>query len=124
MHIKIKATNTTLTPQIEEYISKKVEALDKLVSKEDTSAQVAVEVGKTTEHHKSGDVFFAEFNLHIAGGDFIAKQEAADLYAAIDIAKDELMHAVRAHKGKQQTMLRRGGQMVKNMLRGFGRKRK
>ena len=94
-------------------------AFDKLIHQEDTSANVSVEVGKTTEHHKSGNVFFAEFNLHTAGKNFYVRREAADIYTAIDVVKDELMDAVRAHKGKKKTLFRRGSQAMKNMLRGL-----
>jgi ribosomal subunit interface protein len=119
MNTNIKATNTTLTPSIEEYIAKKTAALDKLIHPEDTSSMLHIELGKSTEHHKSGDIFFAEFNLHIAGKDLRARQESSDLFAAIDLAKDELVHGLRTYKGKRQTLLRRGSQRVKDMMRGM-----
>jgi len=124
MNVTIKATNTTLTPSIDEYVRKRVGTFDKLIDSEDTSARVAVEVGKDTEHHKSGDIFFAEINLHIAGRDFRTRRDGSDIYSAIDIAKDEIMDAVRGYKGRQATMLRRGGQAIKNMIRGFPFRRK
>lgn len=119
MNINIKATNVSLTPAVDDYIRKKVAMFDKLIHQNDTSANVAVEVGKTTEHHKSGNVFFAEFNLHTAGKNFYVRREASDMHTAIDIVKDELMDAVRAHKGKKETLFRRGSQVMKNMLRGL-----
>jgi putative sigma-54 modulation protein len=119
MKITIKATNTTLTPAIEEYITKKLAHLEKLVDADDTSSHIAVEVGKENEHHKSGDVFFAEFTMHIAHKDFRVRENGSDIYAAIDVAKDELTDAVRGFKGKQTTLLKRGGKAVKDMLRGW-----
>lgn len=119
IRISIKGTGIELTPAIDEYVRKRTLNFEKLISSEDSSSYLAVEVGKETEHHKSGDIFFAEFNLHIAGHDFRARRGGGDINSAVDIAKDELMDAVRAHKGKQSTMLRRGSQAVKDMLRGF-----
>ncbi len=124
MNINIKATNTTLTPSVDDYIRKKVAALEKYIPAEDTSAQVAVEVGKATSHHKTGDVFFAEFNVHIAGKDFYAHREAGDIFAAIDIVKDEVLEALRTYKDKRKTLFRRGSQAVKDLLHGINFKRK
>jgi ribosomal subunit interface protein len=95
-------------------------AFDKLVSPGDESIKCNVEVGKTTRHHKSGDIFRAEINLHTAGKDFYAVSEKGDLYAAIDEVKDEISRALVHHKGKSTTLMRKGAATVKNILRGFG----
>lgn len=124
MNFTVKATNTTLTPTIEEYIGKKIAQFDKIIPGEDTSAHMSVEIGKETEHHKTGDVFFAELNLHIAGKDFRTRRNGQDMYAALDIAKDELLDTVRGYKNKKTTLYRRGKLMVKDMMRGFNWKRK
>ncbi len=121
MQIKIKATHISLTPEIEGYIHKKLETLERLIPEDDTTALLSIEVGKTTEHHKTGDVFRAEFNLSPKGKTFYAFAEEADLYTALDRVKDELMHELRTRKDKDLTMFRRGGQKIKQMLRGFYR---
>lgn len=121
MKIKIKATNMPLTPLVDDYLRKKIALIEKLISSDDTSADLHVEVGKTSAHHKSGDVFRAEFNLHIAGKDFYVEREAGDLLAAIDEAKDELADTMRSHKNKRMTLIRRGGQKIKELIRGFYR---
>jgi ribosomal subunit interface protein len=124
MNTSIKATNVTLTPAIEDYVRKKVLLLEKLVNKDDTSARISIEIGKATEHHKSGNVFFAELNLHIAGKYFRTRRNAPDMYAAIDIAKDDLMDTLRGYKDKKTTLFRRGSQKIKDMIRGFTWRRK
>ena len=118
--ISIKATNTELTPAIAEYVRKRIAMLDKVVDAEDTSARVSVEVGKTTHHHQKGDLFRAEFNVHIAGHDFRAAAEKDDLYAAIDEVRDEIIREVTGYKDKRRTLLRRGGAAIKNVLKGMG----
>ena len=116
----LKATNIELTPDIDEYIRKRIAMLDKVVDRDDTSARVAAELGKTTQHHKEGNFYFAEFNVHISGKNFRAVAERDDLYAAIDEAKDEIIREVSQFKNKQRTLIRRGGAIIKNILRGVG----
>src|SRR3989344_4587115 len=115
----LKATNIALTPAIEDYVDKKLSALDRFVPQGDESLQCAVEVGKTTKHHMKGDVFKAEVNLHIAGKNLYAVSERDDLYAAIDEVKDEIVRQLTAHKTKSTTLMRKGALQIKNIMKGL-----
>ncbi len=117
MKINFKSTQIELAPEITNYCQQKLDSLDKLLT-DDESAFLDVELGKTTEHHKQGEIFRAEINLHTAGKNFRAEAVGEDLYLAIDEAKDELLSEVKRYKKKQGAMLRRGGRMVKDFLRG------
>jgi putative sigma-54 modulation protein len=119
MNINTKATNIEITPAIADYIQKKFSAFDKFVNNNSGSARCDVEVGKTTHHHRSGDVFRAEVNLHIEGKSFYAVSELDDLYAAIDVVKDEVIRQVTSDKDKSNTLYRRGALHVKNILKGI-----
>jgi ribosomal subunit interface protein len=119
MRIQTKATNTTLTPSIENYIAKKVEGLERLIRQSDSSASLSVEVARTTEHHKKGDIFRAEFNLHTKEGDFHAVSERKDIYTALDEVKDELLDAFKTKKGKKMRLIRKGQLKVKEVVRQF-----
>ncbi len=119
MNITTKATNIEITPAIADYIEKKFSAFDKFVQGDIGSARCDVEVGKTTRHHRSGDVFRAEVNLHIQGKSFYAVSELDDLYAAIDVVKDEIIRQVTSQKEKSNTLYRRGALHVKNILKGI-----
>lgn len=120
MNINIKATNMDLTPAIKEYLEKKLESVEKkLIDPNDTSTQADVEVGKTTKHHKKGDVFRAEFNVHIGGNFFRSESVQENLYAAIDEAQSELFRAIRSQKTKKKDVTRRGMLRVKNALKGL-----
>lgn len=114
----IKATGIELTPAISAYVEDKLTYLNKYIEPGDTSAQVEVEVGKTTNHHKGGDFFRAEFNFSLKGEKYYAVAEEADLYAAIDIAKDILVRKIAKARGRAKSMLRRGGQIIKKLMRG------
>ncbi len=116
----IKASQMELTPAIADYVNKRVGMLEKIVSPDDTSAYASVEVGKSTKHHSQGDYFFAEINVHIAGKDFRAVAEKDDLYAAIDEVKDEIIREITGYKNKRRTLVRRGGAVIKNVLKGIG----
>ena len=117
MKINIKATNIELTPAISNYVEKKVSVIEKYIGQADAVAQV--EVGKSTQHHKSGDVFRAEVHVAGAGLDLYAVSEQSDLYAAIDVVKDEIVAKTMHTKGKREAMARRGARAIKNMLKGL-----
>ena len=76
MKTNVKATQMELTSAISDYLSKRLSALDKFVDPTDDSAMCYVEVGKVSHHHKSGDVFRAEINLHLGGKSFRRKQRS------------------------------------------------
>ncbi len=118
MHINIKTTNITLTEAISDYTSKRLDAITSFF-KDDTTVKCDVELGKTSNHHKNGDIFRAE--IHIVGKDkdHYASAEETDLYKAIDIVRDEMLREVRTGKEKKISLLRRGGAQIKNILKGI-----
>lgn len=116
----LKGEGLDLTDALVVYVQKKADALEKFIDINDGSANCDVTIGKVTHHHKGGeDVYFCELNLHLAGQYLNLKATEADLYAAIDAAKDEMSHRLRHKKGKSKSLIRRGGARVKSFLRGF-----
>ncbi len=120
MNINIKTTNVTLTPDIESYLDKKMESIEKIIDPNDTSIYCQVELAKTTNHHQSGEIYRAEINLRKGGEQFRAVSEQDTLMAAIDMVKDELVRELKSHHSKQMTMIRRGGAAIKDMMKGIG----
>lgn len=119
MNHNTKATGIEITPAIEDYLEKRLSAFDKFSHSDKDSARYDVEVGKTTNHHRSGDVFRAEINLHMDGQNFFAVSEKDDLYAAIDEVKDQIVQQITSHKDKSTTLYRRGAARIKNILKGL-----
>lgn len=119
MRKKIKTTNITLTPETEEYLDKRLEAIEKLVDPNNPTLLVEIELAKTTKHHQSGDIFRAEINLTIDGNSFRAVSEKEDINSAIDIMKDEIVNELRSYKGKNQSLIKRSGAKIKELLRKF-----
>jgi len=119
MHTNIKTTNIDLTPEISDYVEKRLQALDTFIDTDDTTAMCDVEIGKTTMHHKAGNIFRAEINVHTKGDHFRAVREEETLYAAIDTAKDEMARWLRRHKQKRFRLIKKGGARLKDLMRRF-----
>ncbi len=119
MQIKIKTLNMEMTPAIEEYIEKRVGTLEKFIREKNENNRADVEVGKTTKHHKSGNYFRAEINLHANGKKFYAVAEKEDLYAAIDKVRDEIASSLTSYKDRTVTVMRKGALRVKNIMKGL-----
>ncbi len=117
MKIKIRSKNFEITPAIFEYVNKKVSSLAKFLHLKD-EALSEVEIGRTTTHHKSGDIFRAEINITEPGAKQIyAQAEEGDLYTAIDVVRDEAERNIVSKKNKYRTLFRKGATSVKNLLK-------
>lgn len=117
MNIKIRSINFDITPAIDEYITKKISSLEKFLDVSEGSI-CEVEVGRTTKHHNSGDIFKAEVNLTQPGSKQVyAVAEEVDLYTAIDIVRDEAERAIVSRKTKDTTLFRRGASQIKDLIK-------
>ena len=117
----IKATNIELTDSIRDYIEKRLALAGKYVTTEDVHT-IYVNVGKTTNHHKQGEFFKAEFDVTIDGESFHADAETEDLYVSIDEAHDELVRQIKDRKDHKISLVRRGARSVKKMLKGLSKR--
>ncbi|MDQ5971395.1 MAG: putative sigma-54 modulation protein [Patescibacteria group bacterium] len=120
MNINIKATNIELTDAIREYVEKKVESVSKFLN--NSNVQVQVEVAKTTNHHKNGEVFKAEIDIRADGKKFFTVSEGEDLYATIDEARESMMRELTHNKDRERTLYKRGAASVKKMLKGISKR--
>lgn len=97
--VEIVGSNIELTDAIKQYVEDKLQAVAKLTEKFEP-CNLQADVGRTTKHHKKGDVFRAEFNLEIPGAKLRSEVVKDDLYAAIDVAVKELRRQVKDFKEK------------------------
>jgi len=118
MKLNIKTTNVTLTPQISEYVSKRLEKIETILG-DDPSIQCDLELARTTEHHQKGDIFRAEIHIVGAGRNCYSSSEKSDLLMAVDDVRDEVLRELKAGKGKRISLVRRSGARVKSMMRGL-----
>jgi ribosomal subunit interface protein len=119
MKINEKGTNMDITGEIKNYLYKKLEHVEKFLDPKDESVLCEVELGKISNHHNKGDVFKTEINLHMAGKNLRAVSEMDDLFASIDIAKDDIIREIQSNKDRKVSMMKRGGAKIKNMIRGI-----
>ena len=119
MNTQIKASNMELTEAIKEYVEKRLGTLDKFIRGQEGNSHMDVEVGKTTNHHKNGDVYKAEISLDANGKHFYAVSEKEDLYSAVDDVKSEIERQLIETKDRNDTLFRRGARSVKKMLKGI-----
>ena len=69
MKITIESTGLDLTPSIKTYIETKFTPLGKIIKRFEMKGEITafVEVGRSTKHHKHGDVFRASIDIEVPG---------------------------------------------------------
>lgn len=122
MQINFQGKNIELTEAIQEYISKRIGGLDKLFSGGEEEPRASVEVVKTTNHHKAGEIFHASCRINGGGQEFYGETDHEDLYSAIDEIKEILSNEIKKTKERRQTLFKRGASSVKKMLKGLSKR--
>jgi putative sigma-54 modulation protein len=102
MEFAITTKNMQLTEAIASAVHKRVESLERKSKRFGASVSGNVEVGKTTNHHKKGDVFRAEIHVRLPGKLVYAESTHEDLYAAIGDAKRDAERQVVDYKDKAE----------------------
>lgn len=119
MNITIKATNVEINDKVNQYLTKKLSTIKKFLHDE---AIVIVELARTTNHHKKGDVFKAEIRINkekmAKGKNPYAVAESTDIFSAIDMVKDEIHDMLASAKDKGQALKKKGEQKIKRMIKG------
>ncbi len=113
MNITIKGTKLEVTDAVKEYLDKKLAGLKRFVKPESI---VIVELAKTSNHHKQGDIFKAEIRIG-RGRDVYAVSEKSDLYSAIDDVRDEIFDIVSSQKDKKQSLRRKASGKIKKLIK-------
>ncbi len=100
MQIIIKTTQIELTEALEQYVDDRIKGLEKYIGRfEEEGVSVArVELARTTQHHRNGDVFNVEINLQLDGEVIRAARDGEDMYAIIDEVKDILKLEIQKFK--------------------------
>ena len=113
MNVVFKGTGIKITPALEEYAGKKIKTLQKLLSGVNYNAEVFVELGKTTGHHKKGDILRAEIMVVLPGQTLRATQEDWDIHVAIDKARDEMKEEISKYKGRFESRNKKEARFLK-----------
>ncbi len=100
MKLRIKATKINLTPEIKDYIQKKMDMLEKYLG-EIKVLNCDVEVGLAVGGQQTGKIYRAEVNLELPGEMLRVEKSEAELIKAIDKVKDHLTRSIRRYKQKR-----------------------
>jgi len=125
MQINLQGKNMEITPAIHNYVVKRVTNLEKLLSsieKNGGEIRVNFEVGKSTKHHKAGEVFHSDCLININGKKFYYGSDQEDLYESVDDVKERLYEEIRRDKERKQTLFKRGAASIKKMLKGLSKR--
>jgi len=100
MQIIIKSKNLDLTPSIKEYVEMKIGSLNHLLERFEANSEIKteIEIARTTKHHKQGDVFYAEANLHLPKKILRAEHYDSDVRIAVDEIKNKLHIEIMKYK--------------------------
>ena len=115
--INYKAMNTELDVELQELVDQKFSTLEKFIGAE-TDVKCEVEFEKTAEQ-QSGNVHRVEANLWLRGKLYRTEATEVNFEMAIDEVRDELDKKLRRAGGKRDSLMKRGGRKIKEMLR-FG----
>lgn len=118
-NITFKHTNSGTNGSIHQFVSQKLAVLEKYVGNE-TDVRVEVEFEKDAPQ-KTGPICRVEVNIWVAGVLFRAETTQETFEAAVDVVKGDLDQEMRKAHKKRNSLLRRGGRMIKEMMR-FGEK--
>ena len=119
MKINERGVNMEITGEIKDFLYSKLAHLDKFINPNDDSIICDIELGKTTNHHKSGDIFKVEINLFMDGKTLRAVSEKEDIMSAIDVVKDEIIREIKISKDKKISLVRRGGAKIKGLVKNI-----
>lgn len=114
MHIDITTKNIELTDALRSAVEKELAKTAKIIPE---SGRVYVEIGKTTNHHKNGEVYKAEASVTASGENYFVDVVESDLYTAIATLGRDLFSVVTQNRGKMRTLLKRGRSIIKQFLR-------
>jgi ribosomal subunit interface protein len=113
--ITFKHTRTDEARHLEEVVEHKFASFEKYIGNE-TAAHCEVEFQKEAPH-QSGLVYRVEVNLSVGGKFFRAEATDETFEKAIDAVRSELDGELRKAHSKRESLIRRGGRKMKEMLR-------
>ena len=106
MNIQYYAKKIKLSDELKDLIAEKLASLKKYKGKLNL-LDVRVDISRD-QHHKKGDVFRMEINVHLPNKVLRVVEEAADIYMALDLAAKKLERQARDVKDRLVSRSKRG----------------
>lgn len=120
MNIHIKTGSEDVSPKTVDRLEQKLRKLSRLAHDGEQEAQVAVGFTRESGSNSSESLWRVNIQLTRPGQqDVYATETGATAEAASDRALHELKDELRRLHGKQHSLLKRGGQLLKRLGRGW-----
>ncbi|MFA6408444.1 MAG: hypothetical protein WCW36_03190 [Candidatus Paceibacterota bacterium] len=119
MNITIKATKYALSPEAEAMIEEKLAAPLRLLGEEGDRASLEIEIEEAPPEGRSSEPCRIVGRLILNDKVFYAEAVKPTPDSAADRVRSELEAEIRHSRGRKQTLFKRGGAVLKRMLR-FG----
>ena len=105
--MNLKTTNLTSTPSLDALAEEKLlRPIKRLLAKDDKLADILldVEFGRTTHHHRKGEIWRAEAQLALPHRkwELRADAEGESLEEAVNLVKSELLRRIKKYKEKSR----------------------
>lgn len=123
MRLAIEAKNFSLTPDVREYVTKKIGGLSKFAGQRAYDKVTQVDLTRD-RHHRRGEVFSATVNFAIKNDLLYAQGSGQNVFAAIDEVESALKYELRRRHDKKRTLLMRRLRYWKEATRSFWRRSK
>ncbi len=114
MKIHIQPNNFELTDTIKDFVFNKFGLLTKVAHGD---AECFVTLGRTTHHHKQGEVYKVSVRVRNGKDTFQIEEIHEDLYAGIDVAKDIMERTIVTGSQKKRSIFRRAALKFKQLLK-------
>ncbi len=128
MKTTLKQTNIAINPTEQKHIDRHVAGISRRVSKYGAALILNIEVGRTTRHHRKGEVYRAECMLQLPKKTLRAEAEAEDIVKAFEMCRKGLEREIDTYKAskeekdyRQARKLKKLNQMTPLAWRGEGR---
>lgn len=115
-NLTILCKDFDLTEGIKLYATEKLSALNKFFPDNGSEASFNLRLGRLTNSQQSGKVFYADVSLKTPDKNFGALVESEDIYAALDLLKDDLAHNIAHYKDKSHSKDIRSARKFKEEL--------
>ena len=115
-NLTILCKDFDLTEGIKLYATEKTAALNKFFPDNGAHAAFNLRLGKVANSHQNGKIFYADVSVKTPEKNFGALVESEDIYAALDLLKDDLAHNIAHYKDKSHSKNIRSARKFKEEL--------
>lgn len=98
MKLPFKTTNFKLTESVANFLSQRMENMERLLEKIGGMMSGWIEIGRTTRHHKKGEVYRAEAQIKLKKQSIRAEGTSSTIFGAITEMKERLKRELSKYK--------------------------